>query len=60
MQPNNVTNWTDVLSSEQVIAAAGDHTWNVENIGYLWARVVWVQTSGSGSLISAQANLKGV
>jgi hypothetical protein len=60
MQPYNVTNWTDILDSAQTISAAGNHTWNAENVGYLWVRVVWTQTSGSGSLDSAIANLKGV
>lgn len=55
-----VLNWTDVAGSAQTISAAGDHTWNVENAGYVWARVVWTQTSSTGTLTSARVNGKGV
>ena len=59
-QVEDIVNWTDVLDSAQTISAAGNHTWTVENAGYLWVRVVWTQTSGSGTLVTARANGKGV
>jgi len=59
-QVSNVTNWTDVAGSPQTISAAGDHTWAVENAGYRWVRVVWTQTSSTGTLVSARVNGKGV
>lgn len=55
-----LVNWTDILDSAQVISAAGNHMWTVENAGYTWVRVVWTQTSGTGSLTSARAYVKGV
>lgn len=59
-QVAGVTTWTDVAGSPQTISAAGDHTWAVDNAGYRWVRVVWTATSGSGTLISARVNGKGV
>jgi hypothetical protein len=56
----DVVNWTDVSGSAQPVSAAGDHTWQVENSGYAWVRVVWTFSSGSGSLTSARANVKGI
>lgn len=57
-----VTHWTDITGSSQVVAAAGNHMWNVENTGYAWVRVVWT-ASGSGTtpvLTNANAFVKGV
>lgn len=59
-QSSGVVNWTDVAGSAQAITAAGDHTWTVEDAGYLWVRVVWTQTGSSGTLTSARGNGKGV
>lgn len=59
-QSEDVVNWTDIADSAQAISAAGNHTWNAENVGYLWVRVVWTQTSGTGSLTSARVMCKGV
>lgn len=55
-----VTHWTDVQDSNQAITAAGNHMWTVENAGYRWVRFVWSVTSGTGTLTSAQFNVKGV
>jgi hypothetical protein len=55
-----IENWTDVADSAQTISAAGNHTWDVQNAGYRWVRVVWTQTSGSGTLTSARFNVKGI
>jgi len=54
-----LTTWTDVTGSEQLVAGAGDHSWQVQNAGYLWVRVVWSPTSGSGNLNSARFATKG-
>ena len=59
-QSADVVHWTDVLDSAQAIVAAGNHTWNAENVGYLWVRVVWTQTASTGTLTTSVANLKGV
>lgn len=59
-QASGVTNWTDITGSSQGISAAGNIVWNVENAGYTWVRVNYVATSGTGSLSSARANVKGV
>ena len=56
----NVVNWTTITGSAQPILAAGDHTYQVQNAGYPWVRVVWTASSGSGSLTSARSNVKGV
>lgn len=53
-----VSNWTDVASSSQSITASGDHTWNVQNLGYRWARIVWTRSSG-GDTFSARLHGKG-
>lgn len=59
-QAANVTNWTDITGSPQAISAAGNIMWNVENAGYTFVRVVYTVTSGTGTLTSARANVKGV
>lgn len=55
-----ITNWTDITDSAQAVTAAGDHTYDVQNAGYRWVRVVWTFSSGSGTLSSARFNTKGV
>lgn len=57
---SGITNWTDIASSAQAITAAGDHMWTVENCGYNWVRVVWTQSSSTGTLTSARFYCKGV
>lgn len=53
-----VTNWTDYTGSSQAITTDGDHAWNLANIGYKWARVVYTRTSGSATL-TGRVNGKG-
>lgn len=60
VQARNITNWTDITGSSITVSAAGDITWNAENVGYLWVRVVYTRTAGTGSLTSARINVKGV
>lgn len=55
-----ITHWTDITGSEQAILAAGNHTWQVQNAGYRWVRVIWTFSSGTGTLSSARFNVKGV
>jgi len=59
-QSASVVNWTDIASSSSAISVAGNITWNAENVGYLWVRVVYTRTSGTGSVTVANANMKGV
>lgn len=54
-----VVNWTTVADSAFVVAAAGNVTWDVQNVGYRWVRVRWTQTSSTGSVTSARYNVKG-
>lgn len=57
----SISNWTDVDGSSQVISAAGDHMWNVQNCGYRWIRIVWTDSStGAATITSARMNVKGV
>ncbi len=59
-QSADVINWTDIAGSSQVISAAGDLTYNAENVGYNWVKVVWTRTASTGTLTSVRANVKGV
>lgn len=58
-QYDTVVHWTDIEGSDQIIAAAGNHTWDVQNAGYLWVKVVYTRSGGSGSITVARANTKG-
>jgi hypothetical protein len=55
-----ITNWTDIADSAVTISAAGDLAYNYRDAGYRWVRVLWTQTSGSGTLVSAVFNVKGI
>lgn len=46
----DVTNWTTYGSSSISITADGDLGYSIPNIGYRWARVRYVRTSGTGTL----------
>lgn len=54
-----LTNWTD-LGISATISGAGSVLLKDINAGYAWVRVVWTPTSGTGSITSARANVKGV
>lgn len=57
---SSVVNWTDVPSSSVAVSgAAGSSMWNIQDAGYRWVRVVYVFTSGTGSLTIARVNTKG-
>lgn len=54
------TNWTDINSSVQPISGTpGSLLFDVTECSYRWARVVYLRTSGSGTL-QANLNTKGV
>jgi hypothetical protein len=55
-----ITNWTDMADSAQTISAAGNHSYEVQNAGHRWVRLVWTQTSSTGTITSARFNVKGV
>jgi hypothetical protein len=55
----NVTNWTDITGSSFAVVAAGDVTWDSQNCGYRWVRVVWTRTASTGSA-SIRFNAKGI
>ncbi len=60
-QTDDVVNWTTITGSQQSVTQSGNHTWNVEAVGYLWARVLWTENPGSvGTLASARITVKGV
>lgn len=59
MQDSGISNWTDITDSALTVSAAGDIMWTVENAGYNWVRVVWTQTSSTGTLTSARCYVKG-
>lgn len=60
MQESDLINWTDVADSAFTVSAAGDIMWDVQNVGHNWVRVVWTQTSSTGTLTSARFYCKGV
>jgi hypothetical protein len=59
-QTDTIVNWTDVTGSAQAVINAGNHTWNIENVGYLWVRVAYTHGTGTGALTSARFTAKGV
>lgn len=58
-QASGVSNWSDITPSDVAITTAGSALINVQNSGYNWVRLVYVSTSGIGSLTSARVNVKG-
>jgi hypothetical protein len=60
VQTGLVLNWTDIANSSQDISGAGNHTWNVQDCAYMWARVVFTYTSDTGNLNVARLVVKGV
>lgn len=58
--PDTVTNWTDIANSSYSISgSAGNYMWNFTGSFYNYVRLVYTNTSGSGSL-KANLCLKGV
>lgn len=56
--PTSTMNWTDLDGSSISITTSGNVGWNATGAGYLWLRVVWTKTSGTGS-ITGRFNGKG-
>lgn len=56
--PTSSMNWTDIDGSSFTVTASGSLVWNAQASGYLWVRVVWTKTSGTGT-ISGRFNGKG-
>lgn len=55
---SQVTNWGDITGSSTVVATAGTITYNFEDCGFTWVRLVWTPTGSVGTL-SAKFNSKG-
>lgn len=43
--------FTEIADSAEAVSADGSVTWNVSGAYYLWVRVRWTKTSGTGSLV---------
>jgi hypothetical protein len=54
-----ITHWTTMQGSSQAIAASGDHSYEVQNSGHRWARLIYTKTSGTGTITSCRFALKG-
>lgn len=54
---NDNSDWIMVLDSDQIIASAASHMWNVSGASYQYVRVKWVPTGGTGT-ITAKATVK--
>lgn len=59
-QAIGVTNWTDLANATAAVTNGAAYLINCVDAGYNWFRVVYASTSGSGSITSARANLKGI
>lgn len=45
---SQVTNWTDVIGSTQLISSSGSIMWNLNGAFYRWVKIVYTVTSGTG------------
>lgn len=59
MISKDVTNWTTIDGSAQLISESGDHTWSISQVSWRWTRVLWLPSAGTGSLVEARFNTKG-
>ena len=57
---SSITNWTDIPSETVTVTAAGSSLFNVENCGYRWFRLVWVDNTSTAGTLSARYNIKGI
>jgi len=60
MKVEGVDNWTTITGSASVVTAAGNITWNAENVGYQWVRIRYTFSASTGDITSARVNLKGI
>lgn len=51
--------WTDVPSSSQTVAAAGDVGWIVADAYYPWVRVVWTEGAACTGAVTGRVYVKG-
>lgn len=47
---NDNSDWVEVTGSSQAVASGASHVWNISNANYLYVRVFWDATSGTGTL----------
>jgi hypothetical protein len=47
---NDNSNWTDYTDSDYALTTSGSVSWNLNNIGYQYVRVVYTRNSGTGTL----------
>lgn len=52
--------WDDFPSSSQSSSGVNSCTWNISDAFFRWIRVVYTSTSGSGTLSTLLAEVKGV
>lgn len=61
IQPNGddlVVNWTDIANSSAPVTGAGTASWNFQGTFYKWIRMIYVSSSGSGTIV-VRSNSKG-
>jgi|SRR5271166_1820208 len=56
------TNWVDIANSSFAISSAGAYMWNVSEVMYNWARLVYTDSSGgtSTAVLNVTVNGKGI
>lgn len=54
---NDEVDWIMVVNSDQLVASAASHMWNVSGASYSFVRVKWVPTGGAGTL-TCKATIK--
>ena len=54
---NDNSDWIMVVDSDQLVASAASHMWNVSGASYQYVRVKWVPTGGTGT-ITCKATVK--
>jgi len=58
--PETPTNWARIEGSEQTVAEAGTHGYQIANAGFRWVRAAYSYTAGIGILTILKVNVKGV
>jgi len=59
--PNNASAmvWDDIAGSSITYSASGHHTWNADDVNYLWVRVVWTESGSSSGSVTGTFYGKG-
>lgn len=60
--PGFPSNWSDITGSSEVVSAAGNFMWNIQEPGYNWIQIVYTDASSGSStaiITSSTANGKG-